>query len=488
MNYAGVMGFLKESHEGVYSNEEYYKKIVDWLSWYGGNVIDFHTMQNYNGITMEEWTMYHLNMAKKVSEDWASAILNEGVDFSITTGNKKSSVFVQGTRGTTGVLGSNNFFKLLPNVVEQMFALGTVCLALELDNIGVTAENNVVGTELTRIKIRNYNALSIIPLAYDNGEVTEVVLISEASRKGKLYTILTEHVIDNGVYVIKNVVLDDKFNISNEDFGLLPEFNTGSTKPLFYIMKTNMVNNVDLNSPMGISIYANAIDILKTTDQAFNELSQEVDTGRRIIRQDINTLQRDLEGNPMPPKDKKSRYMYCSGDAMLDETSTKLDDFSPQLRIDQLKDNLNLQLSMLSSSCGFGSRYYSFVSDGIKTATEYVGERNEFVRNARKYSRYIETVLNQMITGVLYLGKNFCGYAIDDGAKVVTTVSDGIVEDDGTMQKLDMEKVSAGLMAKYEYRMKWLNEPEEVAKEKVEYIRQESQEKVNGVKGEVVVE
>ncbi len=473
MNYGKVMGFLKEKHEGVYSNEAYYKQIVEWLSWYGGNVMDYHVLQNYNGLTMEEWTMYHLNMAKKVAEDWSSAILNEGLDISVTTSNKKSSVFVQGTRGTTGVLGSNNFSKLLPNVLEQMFALGTSCLALELENVGVVEDKSIMSTDLTRIKIRNYNALSIIPLAYDNGEVTEVVLLSELSRKGKLYTVLTEHVLDKGVYIINNTVLDENYRESKEDFGLLPTFNTGSTKPLFYLLKTNIVNNTDLNSPLGVSIYGNSIDVLKTVDQAFNELSQEVDTGRRIIRQDVNTLQRDVEGNPIPPKDKKSRYMYCTGDAMLDETSSKLDDFSPSLRIDQLKDNLNLQLSMLSSSCGFGSRYYSFVSEGIKTATEYIGERNEFVRNARKYSRYIESVLADLVSGILYLGHSFLGYAVDEGAKVVVTVSDGVVEDDGTMQKLDMEKVKAGLMAKYEFRMKWFSEPEEVAKEKVEYIKGE---------------
>ena len=41
------------------------------------------------------------------------------------------------------------------------------------------------------------------------------------------------------------------------------EMRTGSNEPQFVIDRLNIVNNADLTNPMGVAIFANAIDILK---------------------------------------------------------------------------------------------------------------------------------------------------------------------------------------------------------------------------------
>ena len=72
-------------------------------------------------------------------------------------------------------------------------------------------------------------------------------------------------------------------------------YETGSEIPLFQILKPNIVNNVDLENPMGISVYANAIDCLKEIDTTFNALNVEIDTGRRMefLSQEMFMIDKD---------------------------------------------------------------------------------------------------------------------------------------------------------------------------------------------------
>ena len=118
---------------------------------------------------------------------------------------------------------------------------------------------------------------------------------------------------------------------------------------------------------------------------------------------------------------------------------------------------------MLSSKCGLGTRYYNFnISSGV-TATEYTGERNDFMRNSKKMTKNLKTGIKNLILGILFIGKNILNANVDDNAKIDIKVTDGVVESDTDEKKLDMEMVKAGLMSKVEFREKWFGETKEEA-------------------------
>lgn len=50
---------------------------------------------------------------------------------------------------------------------------------------------------------------------------------------------------------------------------------TGSTEPLFQIVTPNICNNIDLDSPLGISVYANGIDEVKGCDLTYDSYMNE---------------------------------------------------------------------------------------------------------------------------------------------------------------------------------------------------------------------
>lgn len=471
MDYGSIIKFVTNRFSSCYTNSNYYTNIGEWLEWYRGNVKSFHSIKVSNGLTTPTREIYALKMAKRVCEDWASSMLNEDVNIVVNSNNKKSSIFVQGSKGNSGVLGSNNFDVLLSQAIEQMFALGTSALIIDLDNIAVDEQGNVVDGSKATIKLKSVNATRIIPISWSNGVVTEASFVSELVHSGKTYYVVSSHIKEDDGYVIYNDLIDTNYKTVSLNINLLPVLRTKSLKPLFYIMKTNIANNIDLDSPMGLSIYANAIDTLKGCDVAYDCCLREVITGQRIVMMNKCLLTTDDSGRPIAPQDVKQTYMQFFGDDAQSDVSEFIKEFHPTLNTDALDKELQNQLNMLSSKVGLGSNYYRFdSSSGVVTATEYVGERNDFMRNAVKISKSIKIVLKDLVLGILFVGKNILGANVDDNAKIDITLSDGVVEDDTKEREQDRQDVRDGIMTKAEYRAKWYGETIEEAKAVIDSI------------------
>lgn len=471
MDYGSIIKFVTNRFSSCYTNSNYYTNIGEWLEWYRGNVKSFHSIKVSNGLTTPTREIYALKMAKRVCEDWASSMLNEDVNIVVNSNNKKSSIFVQGSKGNSGVLGSNNFDVLLSQTIEQMFALGTSALIIDLDNIAVDEQGNVVDGSKATIKLKGVNATRIIPISWSNGVVTEASFVSELVHSGKTYYVVSSHIKEDDGYVIYNDLIDTNYKTASLNINLLPVLRTKSLKPLFYIMKTNIVNNIDLDSPMGLSIYANAIDTLKGCDVAYDCCLREVITGQRIVMMNKCLLTTDDSGRPIAPQDVKQTYMQFFGDDAQSDVSEFIKEFHPTLNTDALDKELQNQLNMLSSKVGLGSNYYRFdSSSGVVTATEYVGERNDFMRNAVKISKSIKIVLKDLVLGILFVGKNILGANVDDNAKIDINLSDGVVEDDTKEREQDRQDVRDSIMTKAEYRAKWYGETIEEAKAVIDSI------------------
>lgn len=471
MDYGSIIKFVTNRFSSCYTNSNYYTNIGEWLEWYRGNVKSFHSIKVSNGLTTPTREIYALKMAKRVCEDWASSMLNEDVNIVVNSNNKKSSIFVQGSKGNSGVLGSNNFDVLLSQTIEQMFALGTSALIIDLDNIAVDEQGNVVDGSKATIKLKSVNATRIIPISWSNGVVTEASFVSELVHLGKTYYVVSSHIKEDDGYVIYNDLIDTNYKTASLNINLLPVLRTKSLKPLFYIMETNIANNIDLDSPMGLSIYANAIDTLKGCDVAYDCCLREVITGQRIVMMNKCLLTTDDSGRPIAPQDVKQTYMQFFGDDAQSDVSEFIKEFHPTLNTDALDKELQNQLNMLSSKVGLGSNYYRFDSaSGVVTATEYVGGRNDFMRNAVKISKSIKTALKDLVLGILFVGKNILGANVDDNAKIDITLSDGVVEDDTKEREQDRQDVRDGIMTKAEYRAKWYGETIEEAKAVIDSI------------------
>lgn len=468
--------FLKSKYNrGVCVHADYYNNIKEWDSWYKGRVESFHKVLFNNGVKTVSRDIESLGMAQQVAQDWSSSLYNEDVIVTINTGRdsvdrNKTSVFLQGSNGNGGVLQSTNFKVEMSNLIEQAFALGTGAIVVNATNISVDANGVLVNGKTGRVDISFINALSIIPITSVNNRVVECSFISERVELDQVYSILQTHLLEDGKYVIYNSVLDSAgAEVDPTTFGIIPKLETGRDKPLFAIIKPCITNVKDYSSPLGQSIFANAIGVLKSLDLINDSFTVEFIIGQKLVFMDRRLFGKDDKGNLIAPQDAKQYFMQIVGDNLLmQDKPAVIQEYSPELRVDDHNKAMQQYLDVLSLKCGLGIKAYEFTgSSVVSTATQYVGQRNDYVRNLKKNNHMLESVLKSVFSSILWVGSEILGYSIVADSNITIELPDGVVEDDSSEKEQDRQDVREGLMLPWEFRVKWYGESEEDAKAKI---------------------
>lgn len=453
--YKTISEFLKKKYGKTISDYNFYKYIRLWEDWYKGYVKGVHEVTVNNGINVRKREIYHLDMAKRVAEDWASALLSEPVKMEIGDSDKsKAAILIKGSTGQGGVLGSNDFNTLLSDVLETCHALGTSAVTVGIDKLTITDEG--IDTSGAKIIFKDYTALNICPISWDRSGISECAFFDTIVKDGKTYYCISTHLLEDGKYVIHNdIITPEGIEKDSLAFGIVGALQTGSDIPYFAIFRTGIANNINRYVPFGVSVYANALDVLAGCDETYDATVREVITGQRIVFFNKMLLSTDASGTPIVPNDVKQSYMQFFGDEAVSDVNEFIKEFHPELNTDKLDAELQNQLNMLSMKCGLGSHYYNFTLSGGVTATEYVGERQDFQRNAVKASRPYGKAIKTLIKAVLSAGREYLGMNVSPDTKIVVEFSDGFVEDDSKQREMDRADVQAGIMTAEEYRAKW---------------------------------
>lgn len=419
-------------------DDSFYSNIDFWMKWYKGRVPSFHDYRQYNGKRKIRRKRKSLGMAKTICEDWANLCLNEKVEI-IIDGKKDTKVHE--------AIDRNNFRVRANQLVELAFALGMGAIVEYLDN--------------DKLCMDYIRAGMIYPLRWDNGEIIDCAFASAKTKGNSKQIYLNIHEKnENGNYVIKNIV----FEVNGESIsklelpeGVEEEVNTNSEIPRFQIIKPNIVNNIDLNSPMGISVFANAIDQLEGIDLVYDSYINEFRLGKKRIMIPV-TMARILieEGGEITPvfdDNDTEFYALNMGD------NNKLEEINMEIRHEAHDAGMESALNMLSLKCGMGVNRYKFENGTLKTATEVISDKSDLYQGLKKHELILEKALKDMVYSIA----NMIGEKINE---VVINFDDSIIEDNEAKRNKDLQEVRDGIMTKWEYRMKWYGEDEETAKER----------------------
>jgi len=407
----------------------------EWLNWYEGYVKDFHHYTVYNGIDMVGKDRYALGMAKTISEDWANLLLNEKVKIYTNTDFDKQ---------LEKVFEYNNFRVKGNQLIELSFALGTGAFVEYLD-----ADGEVV--------IDFIRAGMIYPLSWDNGYINECAFGSVRERDGNKQYYIQIHKYENKQYIIENHIVDAESGADLElDEGMADKVATGISIPLFQIITPNVVNNIDLDSPYGISVYANAISQLKGCDLVFDSYMNEFELGKRKIMVPLSMakIQLSESGAARPVFDKNDSVFYAiPGDR---DNNGKIDTYDPEIRADSHDKGINKALDLLSFKCGMGTGRYKFENGNVKTATEVISDKSELYQSLKKHEIVLESAIKGMVKAIgQLLGKEIDEVNID--------FDDSIIQDKESERNTDRADVAMGAMTLLDYRMKWYGETTEEA-------------------------
>lgn len=441
-------------------DEDFYRKIDEWKSWHEGDVKGFHRYKVRNGQNVVKCKRYTMNMGKKVPEDWANLLMNERVE--ITLDGDKEQEFID------RVFADNNFRVRANEMQEFAFALGTVAFIPRVVGMQVV-DGSAISGSAQGIAIDYVTVEHIWPLSWHNGVIMECAFDSIVTSNGEDYCYLQIHRKENGVYQIENRV----YHYDNDNIGAEVELSevsgfenvpavvyTGSDRRQFVIDRPNIANNFDYSVPLGVSVYANAIDNLKGVDVAFDSYVNEFILGKKRIMVKPAAMEY-LDGEPVFDASDVTYYVLPED---LGNDGAVITPIDMTLRTADHTTGIQTMLDLLSSKCGFGESHYRFDGGNLTTATQVISENSTLFRTVKKHEIILEQAIKELCRIILHLGNTAMGAGLNEEATVTIDFDDSIIEDKTSERNNDRQDLAAGIMNDWEYRAKWYHEDEETAK------------------------
>ena len=427
---------LKEMGYGSGGDPGEEERIALWRSWYEGEVPHFHSYRVYNGQKRVLCRRAGLGMAKKVCEDWANLLMNERVR--IRAAGEKEQKFLD------RVFEENRFFPAANRLQELKAALGTGAYV-----------PRVTGGKL---RIDCIDAEHIFPLSWENGVISECAFASGRRSAGRDLVYLQLHRLVSGYYRIENMLFAcEGDRLERIALGDVPEFaglresvDTWSRERWFVTDRMNIVNNFAPESPMGVSVFANAIDQLRGVDVAYDSYVNEFILGKKRIMLKPEAT-KDFDGAPLFDADELAFYILPE-DSANSSISREID---MKLRAAEHHAGLQDMLNLLGMKCGFGEQHYRFEPSGLKTATEVVSANSSLYRSVRKHELLLEAALKELCAILLRTGWAYFGEELDEETEITVDFDDSIIEDSGSDFERDLKMLDRGVLEKEEFRRKW---------------------------------
>ena len=244
------------------------------------------------------------------------------------------------------------------------------------------------------------------PVAFDaNGNISACVFADQKQVGRDYYTRLEYHALTDAGYQITNTAFK---SFARETLGnqislgsvadwaeLEPEATiTGIDKPLFAYFKMPMANNIDPASPLGVSVYARAVDLIEQADRQWSDFLWEFESGKRALYTDSMAFGKDTSGKPLLPD--KRLYRLLDLQAKID-TPGLFEDWTPTLREVNLLNGLDAILKRIEFACGLAQGTISDPSTVALTATEIKMSKQRSYSTVVDTQKSLEDALEQLL-------------------------------------------------------------------------------------------
>lgn len=259
-----------------------------------------------------------------------------------------------------------------------------------------------------RIKINCVHADKFIPTKFDSsGELLGAIFIDQIVKGNDIYTRLEYNELNNTTITIKNIAyksekkgsdLGKRINLSQ-----VPEWQEieeetsidNVNRLLGGYFRIPIANPIDNLSPIGIPIFANAVDTLREIDNQFSRTLWEYESKETAIDVDATAFKKDEKGNAILPKGKERLYR------LLDfENENTWNVFSPEIRDTSLFNGLNELLRQAELQCGLSFGVISKSTEIEKTATEIKSSKQDYYITVSDIQNSLQTALEDLVYGI----------------------------------------------------------------------------------------
>jgi A118 family predicted phage portal protein len=385
-----------------------------------------------------------------------------------------------------------SFKKVLKNLRKELefgIALGGFIIKPYV-KLGADGKYDV---DFTFVKATNFYPLSFS----SDGDITECVFIDRIIKQDKVYTKLEYHKLEGNALIVTSTAYVSHSTPMTNMYGTgelgepipltsVPEWsniepvvtinNAGSM--LFGYFKMPQANNVDLDSPLGVSGFSRAVSLIQEADEQYSNLLWEYEGGQLAIDVDRTALNPTKDG-----KGKEIEVLPQLQDRLYRRTldlgaDNAYNVFNPDLRDASILNGLNTILMHIEDVTELSRGTLSEVTYAeARTATEIkILKQRSFSAN-QDIQKELQDTLEEAIEAV----DKYCDlYKINakEDFEVAYVWDDSILVDKDTEREVDMLDVDKGLMSRVEYRMKWYGETEAQAIQTLKEIDEAALEKM----------
>lgn len=458
------------------SNAEY-KRINENVKYFAGNFPEIKYRDSSGELVKRDFN--HLPIGRTASKKIASLVFNEQAE--IVIDDETANTFINKT------LKNDRFNKNFERYLESCLALGGLAMRPYVDN--------------DKIRVAFIQAPVFFPLQSNTQDISSAAIVTKTIKsegnKQIYYTLIELHDWSNDKYIITNELyksmlqerVGDRVPLSEiyEDLEEQSELD-GLSRPIFTYLKPPGINNKDINSPLGLSIFDNAkttIDFLNTT---YDEFMWEVRMGQRrvgipdtMIKKTIQTEDGDIK---FVSRFETGQNVY----QMLgkDENGVGIVDLTTSIRSDDYIKAINEGLALFEMQIGVSAGMFTFDGKSMKTATEIVSENSDTYQMRNSIVSLVEQSLKELIISILELAKGYKLYSgnIPDMDAISINLDDGVFTDRNAELDYWMKMVTAGFAPRVTAIEKIMNVTEDKAQEIFLSIANETVEAANNQRSE----
>ncbi len=439
------------------SGSAYYSDcIAKWRNVYENRPV-WKTVKKGGLFSRGDRQLLRLNMAKVLCDELSALTFSEQCE--ITLDNEKYQSYID------RALNSNGFWKQLPELLCSAYAFGGCVLKCYLDD--------------KQPRIDYVIADRFIPTKWNGRGVSEGIFISTTSGGKSFYHLLEYQTAGRSEFKLfkgsSENALGSEVALSELYPELSPEVKYPGDTPMFAYFKPFVSNNAEYDTPLGMSVFANALDTLKSLDTVFDSFTREFVLGKKRIIVPSSCIRTVINTETGTPE----RYFDADDEAFValkndSENDLKITDNTVELRVEQHVGAINAFLNILCMQTGLSAGTFSFdVQQGMKTATEIISQESKTARTVRNNKNLLTEAIEEVVRALVVLGR-MSGELTDQDFKVTVGWNDNIILDDNTLIDNNIKLVSAGLKSKIRAIMEVQKCDEETAKKELERISQEA--------------
>lgn len=229
--------------------------------------------------------------------------------------------------------------------------------------------------------------------------------------------------------------------------------------PLFAYFKIPFANNIDVNSPVGISVFSRAIDVISEADRQYSRLLWEFEGGELAIDASVDAVKTMGRDFTMPHL-KERLFRGLDIDAGEKDLYSV---FAPELRDASIINGLEQLLVRIEDLCGLSRGVFSNVDGEARTATELKMLRQRSYASVTDIQKALERALRQLVCAMDVLCDVY-HLAPKGDIRLIFDFDDSVITDRNAEFAERQVLLEKGVLMPWEMRMWYLGETEEMAK------------------------